>query len=886
MKLLNTFLPTLLLLMFIGNRLSAQVIDIGIEENNEEFTVYVKPNGSNFTGNLTDITFSIRWPVNSTSSFDALSQNFGVSHEGTQTSGSYNYKKYRFAASAQSINWTNGAKIEICTFTYTYEGATECGSFEITPNGDSWATTNSAEFYIEINSIDKTGSIEVANSSAGNITDIRVSSYDVSICNGELATVTLNITSGLYSATEQRIGSEGYTSENVFSNVAVGVNTFTVRYPSKPVCRKEIDINIVNPAAISINASKTNISCNNKNDGKITVTASGGTGDLTYSIPSESNETGVFTNLSGGNYTVTVKDENNCTNTSDLEIINPAALTYTSTPMATDVTNCKVSDGTITVNATGGTGTLGYTIGVASNSTGSFSGLSKGNYTVTVSDANSCQITSNLTISEANPIVINEITSTPPLCSESEDATLTINASGGDGTLQYQLKMGSVEYSYQAGSVFNDIRGGNYEVTVKDGVGCSVVQNYSLIPPGLLLVIKDSVKHVTSCSGSADGMLLLKGTGGTEPYQFAIDTLSYSAQTKYENLSGNKIYTVKVKDANNCEATDTAYLKQPDELLLNETVSHIGCSGVDNGFIILNVTGGTAPYSYSWSSGETTKEIDDLSVGTYTVDVTDANSCTVNKSITITETSSIDITPAVSHISCFNESDGRISVAVSGGETPYKYKWNYPGITNTIKDLLPGKYTVNVTDFKGCTASKDMIISEPDAIEISHVKKDETYALEYDGYIKIKASGGWTPYNYNWTSNAGFTSQSDSITGLTEDTYRILVTDSAGCQTEKEIKLYTENSDALYTPKVFTPNGDGINDEWKIYGIKVPEAYLRIYDPRGRLVFEAEQRNGYLRAWDGTDLEGNPVPAKEVYYYTISFNERQASKQGTILVIR
>ncbi len=243
---------------------------------------------------------------------------------------------------------------------------------------------------------------------------------------------------------------------------------------------------IAEPAAISIDSeASTDITCNGANDGTVTVSASGGTGALIYTLNpgAISNGTGSFTNLSANSYTVSVTDANGCGPevSSSLVIAEPAAISIDS-EASTDITCNGANDGTVTVTASGGTGALIYTLnpGAISNGTGSFTNLSANSYTVSVTDANGCgpEVSSNLIIAEPAAISIDSEASTDITCNGANDGTVTVTASGGTGALIYTLNPGAI--SNGTGS-FTNLSANSYTVSVTDANGCGPEVSSNLI---------------------------------------------------------------------------------------------------------------------------------------------------------------------------------------------------------------------------------------------------------------------------------------------------------------------------------------------------------------------------------------------------------------------
>jgi len=403
--------------------------------------------------------------------------------------------------------------------------------------------------------------------------------------------------------------------------------THSVTVTDSAGCSAAVNTTINQPSAIIINSeAAVDISCNGLTDGSITVTASGGTGTLSYSIDSGStypNTTGLFDSLSAGtSYTVMVKDASNCTVTgSTLTIIEPSAVTISSeTP--TDVTCNGDIDGTITIVASGGTGTLTYSNnggGTYAANSGVFTNLLADTYPISVQDANGCTVTgSTLTIIE--PGAIN-------LTSDSVDAS----CGQANGQVSVSVSGGTSPYTYLWSDTDNsstdtvmNLTAGSYSVTVTDGNGCFNTGSTTVADQaaGTLNMTSTDLK----CAGDCDGTTTATITGGTIPFSYAWnDPGSQVTATAIALCAGT--YTVTVTDGNNCVAIDSVSLIDPAPLSLDTTVVDV-IQGSCTGSATVIVTGGSGSYTYLWSNAQTTSSISGLcNAGDYTVEVTDSAGC-------------------------------------------------------------------------------------------------------------------------------------------------------------------------------------------------------------------------------------------------------------------
>lgn len=226
-----------------------------------------------------------------------------------------------------------------------------------------------------------------------------------------------------------------------------------------------------------------------------------------------------------------------------------------------------------------------------------------------------------------------------------------------------------------------------------------------------------ALQHI-SCFGEHTGSINLSPSGGMAPYTF---NRSNGALT--EDLSGLNAgnYVVTVTDANGCTYSADFDLTEPTAALaITSNVSQISCNGQVDGAINLDISGGTAPYSFNWSNGATTEDLANLSASTYTVTVTDALGCTASANFEITNPPVLSVTNTVSNLSCFNAGDGEISLNPTGGEGPYTFLWSTGETTNQVSGLSPGNYSVVVTDVRGCIVNDSFTITQPTSLSLSY----------------------------------------------------------------------------------------------------------------------------------------------------------------------
>jgi hypothetical protein len=404
-------------------------------------------------------------------------------------------------------------------------------------------------------------------------------------------------------ATISNLAPGTYTVTTTNSAGCTGTNTFTVNNQPGPV------------ASIS---STTPTGCG-ASTGTATATATGGTGNLSY-LWSNGGTTTTITGLSAGSYTVTVTDQNGCTGTAVASVSNS---TGPSSSISTTVhTSCGLNNGAATATATGGTGNLSY---LWSNgaTTASISNLAPGTYTVSVTDQLSCLSVTTVTINASTSPTAAIANQSDASCGQS-NGTVTVGATGGTGAYTYLWSNGGTT------ATISGLSGGTYTVTVTDQSGCTSTTNATL--QAFTQPVPNAVPTDLTCYNQNDGVVTATPTGGNPPYSY-----QWSTGVVTNQISGlvPGLYFVTVTDASGCSATSFAVVNQPAELIATTNVTNESSPGANDGSATVVPSGGNPPYTYAWSSGGTTDTETGLTVGTYTVTVTDASGCVYTTTVDI-----------------------------------------------------------------------------------------------------------------------------------------------------------------------------------------------------------------------------------------------------------
>ena len=541
-------------------------------------------------------------------------------------------------------------------------------------------------------------------------------------------------------------------------------NTYTVTVTDGNGCTKSGSVSITQPTALGLSISNTAVSCKNGSTGIVTANPSGGTSPYSYAW-SNGATTQTVNNLTAGMYNVTITDANGCTKTGSATVTEPTELMLTSSSVPV---KCKgESNGSASVVASGGTAPYTYSWDKGAR-TSTLSNVSAGNYTVTVTDGNGCTKSTTVTVIEAATLLT--ITGTPTTaikCNGGNDGVASVNVTGGAGNYSYTW---TTKASTQT---ISNLSVGEYGISVLDAYGC--VRNASVIITQSTLLMLSTSSVAVKCKNGNDGSATINVNGGISPYTYVWNTGATTASIS--NLVAGT-YNVTVTDANNCSKTTSVVVTEPALVVLSMSSVAVKCKNGNDGSATVNVTGGTAGYSYLWSTGLITPTINNLVTGTYSVTVTDANNCAKNSTITVTEPTELMISGSSVAVKCKNGNDGNATITATGGTAPYSYLWDKGATrTSTLSNVSAGTYKVTVTDANNCVKNINVVVTEPTALSISTSNVAVKCKSGNDGSVTVTATGGTTPYTYLWSNGA----TTSTATNLTVGTYNIRVTDANGC---------------------------------------------------------------------------------------------------------
>lgn len=547
------------------------------------------------------------------------------------------------------------------------------------------------------------------------------------------------------------------------------------------------------------------VSCFGYSDGQVSTDVTGGTPPYSYSWSNSTmvfaSDSPVLSNIPSDIYTVVVTDANGCQTTDNTPINTPTPLVINSSTVQ-NVECYGEATGEITVNPLGGTPTYTYVWLNSSGATLSYtgnvaSGLVADEYTVIITDDNGCQIIESYTVTQPGSpvsIILNGVTDV--LCYGENTGEINIAVTGGTPGYLYNW----VNASGTTVATTEDLSGqpfGTYTITVSDFYGCDSTISYYISQPSDTLIATHIMTPVV-CFGESNGSINVTTTGGTSPYSYAWTNSTYQLSTDVEDLINfpSDTYYMVITDINGCQYLDTFFISEPP-LLTGSTIGvDILCKYDATGEIDLTLQGGVTPYLYQWTNSGgtlvgTTEDLTNLVADTYDLLATDANGCTFETSVTLTEPDdTLGFVVAAYPVVCHGDATGYIELEATGGTPLYSVLWSSADTTMDISGLTAGWYEFLITDDHGCQIGDSVEVTQPDLLLTNEVVTDVSCYGYYDGVIDISPSGGNPPYSYTWyNSDYALSAQTQDLVNFPADTYQLELTDSLGCFTEIFVDL-------------------------------------------------------------------------------------------------
>lgn len=605
---------------------------------------------------------------------------------------------------------------------------------------------------------------------------------------------------GLVETVTNAFGTISYTWFDGSSNQSISdllPGNYAVTVSDGNGCSDDATLVITPPPAIQPNLqiisnyNGESISCPEALDGAMEAFPVNGFGAYTY-LWDHGPATRAVSGLGQGTYAVTVTDDYGCSARNELLISDPATmqLNFTKTSYnGSDLSCHNDADGEVQLNVVNGIAPYIYSWSEGSD-TQNISGLTAGNYTVTVTDQNNCVQTNIVTINNPPPLTLD-------LQHPIDRNGFDISCKGlADGSARAFVEGGTAPYSYlwsggQNSETISDQSSGTYSVQVYDANNCPNSGSILLVEPPSLQATATIDKPV-SCFGGSDGQISLTGTGGAGGYSYSLEGVIYQNSNVFAGLDiGSK--NLFVRDGNGCITPTVETMTQPGAIAINfQNIIDAKCND-PVGSAQAVVIGGNGGYSYNWfddASGQpmnTGETLMNAIASVYRVDVLDAKNCAASEVVAVSSIGgAIFEVENVVGVTCYGFADGSAEINVTSGIAPYTYAWSDGQTLPVASAIKAGNYFATVTDGLGCRTIKPLVISSPAPLTSVYSKTLPNCVGDCDGTITANANGGTMPYQYEWTS----LSQTDpSVIGLCKGDYGIRITDAKNCLLEEMVNL-------------------------------------------------------------------------------------------------
>lgn len=399
---------------------------------------------------------------------------------------------------------------------------------------------------------------------------------------------------------------------------------------------------------------------------------------------------------------------------------------------------------------------------------------STGIYSVTVTDGNNCKTVDELNVSLGT--LGTSVNITDVSCYGFSDGAIDLIVTSG--LSPYSYTWNNLEITENINSLF----AGDYSVTVTDSLGCENQETFTVNEPSLLTV-EVQITNL-DCYQDNSGGINITASGGNGNYTYAWSN-NQTSEDLINLASGT--FTVSVSDINNCSITKTILVNQPTPMVTNITATNILCYYDEDGTADLVVSGGTPSYTYLWSNGATSQDLNNLSEQTYTVTVTDANACIIIDEVAILiEGLPMTVNSQTTDLLCYGDQDAEVQLTVNGGLQPYTYHWNTEESTDNISNLEEGNYSVTITDYNNCFLIKEFVVDQPTQVNIA-LPEDFFVCEDFPNTIVPSVTGGLAPYTYHWNTNE--LTEQITVSPEQNTVYVLNITDQNNCNTSDSIEL-------------------------------------------------------------------------------------------------
>lgn len=704
--------------------------------------------------------------------------------------------------------------------------------------------------------------------------NIQMQSTNVSCFGGSDGTATVNVNGGQQPYTY--LWSNGATSTSI-NNLSAG--NYSVTVTTANGCTTTGTISITQPnAPLNITLSATAVSCNGGNNGTATVVATGGSSPYNYQWSNQSTNASI-NSLTAGNYSVTVMDAGGCTQTANINVDQPQAISLIQSN-TTPVSCFGGNNGSASVSISGGTSPYSYQWNNGVNSLGAnANNLTAGNYTVTVTDGNNCQQSFNLAVTQPQPLTATIGNSSNVSCNGSNDGSATSMANGG--TAPYVYQWNTVPAQNTPGA--EGLAMGTYTVMVTDAHNCTASASVNITQPTPLTLT--SAGSATICPGIVT-TISANANGGSGNYLYHWNNGNSTASSQQVSPTATTIYSVYATDANGCISPTeniTITVNDINVISFGITLTPSICEG-QAAVVLAEIAGGIGNYSITWNNGLPASvgphTIYPTNSGYYTATITDIcnNQRTESAWIDVHPLPQVQLTPqnadecGEASLTLFND---------FSNDPGSDYNWNFGDGTTSSQEIpthiyhQSGTYvvTLTVTNIFTCVNSDStsvvINVRPRSTAEFSMNDNDISIFDPEAQFINNSLQASTAHWDFGDGSSSSLYSPNHTYATTGTYTVTLIANNNFNCPDTISHILIVSPEFTYYVPNAFTPDGDGRNDVFFGKGENIDEFEMLIFNRWGELVFSTQSKDA---AWDGT-YRGSEEPKQDVYVYKIKIKD-------------
>ncbi|MBL0310080.1 MAG: gliding motility-associated C-terminal domain-containing protein [Bacteroidetes bacterium] len=575
----------------------------------------------------------------------------------------------------------------------------------------------------------------------------------------------------------------------------------------------------------------------------------------------------------------------------DSLVVNLSGIFSVNIDSSKNISCNSANDGVAWVSIIGGSQPVNYGWSNGQNNL-VIAGLSAGTYIFTASDATGCLLADTVSISNPPALLVNLVNQNNGVCSSVPQGSLTVSGAGGTPGYTYRWS------NNQNGPNIIGLGAGIYTVTITDTTLCTATASYTIVPDASM--VANPIVGDVSCYLSSDGSIDVNPSNGVPPYTF-VWNVSKNTQVANGLAAGN--YRCTVTDVNGCTASINENITEPSDIQITVSATAVKCVGNSDGVILVSATGGSAPYSFAatldfsiwhYPKDGFSGEIEELSEGVFTVAVADDNGCIKRVQVTVPNAQLDQFIVYSDSTSCYGPdyNDGVVYVdVVSTQNGPYQFSIDSGEFqfATEFYDLAAGLHTITAVNTNNCPTNMPVLVYEP--LPIIADMNPDSIVIELGGseLVQVNYLNANNP-SFNWTPSFGLSCidcANPSVTPYENEDYTVTISVEkvrATCYGYATLHVTVLPPKPIYIPNSFTPNGDGNNDVFLIYGVGIKTVDMKVFNRWGEKVFESDNQ---FYGWDG--FYKSEVQSPGVYTYTakISYlDDSETEKLGSVTLLK